>query len=246
MKNKNTLFHLFFFIAFLLLANIAASSITAIDYDFSTHTVIGTHSICNENGVCEYNLFETQDNCPSDCYTSVTMSPSIFLIPNQRVDVAIAFNDSRYVAGKTANSLIEIYDASFKLEKSWVESSGCLSNLNFTADANCIDCGCSKEGASYKCHSSTQSTIKATSVNGYFKLTATCNVPSDIIAGSKILQASPTFYSTPVHLKPAVRKTTALTLQSLLTLLPIFIVVVVVFLFSKRKTKKRKARRSSK
>jgi len=222
MSRKSKTFHFTFLLAVLLLATIATASVTTVDYGLATHTVTGTHSICNNNNICEYLLSENQDNCPHDCYTTVTMSPSFFLLPGQRVGITISFNDSRYVAGKTTNIAIEIYDNSLKLEKNWDESSSCLSNLNFTADANCIDCGCSKEGVSYKCHSSTQSTIKATSVNGYFKLTAECSVPSGIIAGSKILEATPVFYSEPIRLKPSTNKFTIMSKEVLNLILQLY------------------------
>jgi hypothetical protein len=151
-------------------------------------------------------LSENQDNCPEDCYTTVTMTPSSFLIPDQTVTVTITFNDSRYISGKTVNFLIEIYNIFLGLERNWLESNKCVSNLNFTADAGCVSCGCSKEGTSYVCHSGTQSATKATSSEGYFKLEVRCDVPPDIKAGSKILKVSPIFYSEPVRLKPATNK----------------------------------------
>lgn len=38
---------------------------------------VGTHSFCNENNVCDSNVGEDQESCPTDCKVEPTMTPAV-------------------------------------------------------------------------------------------------------------------------------------------------------------------------
>ena len=116
---------------------------------------------CTENGKCESG--ETQENCPADCKTVVSMNPNVDLTPGQQAIVIVAFNDSRYVAGKQVSYRLVLDDSIV-----WDSTNGCPlgDNTKVTPDV---------------------------SLEGYAKITRTCNVPS-LSVGSHKLEATPTIY----------------------------------------------------
>lgn len=152
---------------------------------------------CNANNICEYSAAETQDSCPADCRTTASLAPSANLRPNQQVTVKIAFNDSRFNFTKEQTRSVQFgikIDPRTANEKVWT---GCLdtkmdvTNSDGTQKTSQVNCN------------SVNPTCTATSANGYFEITATCKVPSAVLAGEHTLEATPTIFSEPIQLKPA-------------------------------------------
>jgi hypothetical protein len=83
----------------------------------TTTTTTTTLPVCNNNFVCE--LGETQDNCPNDCKTIVSMQPNVSLVPGQQVTITVEFYDSRYSAGKQVSYSLTIDGVA------WNSANGC-------------------------------------------------------------------------------------------------------------------------
>ncbi len=87
-------------------------------------------SCINRNGKCEAG--ETQLTCPTDCYTTVSMSPSQ-VSSGQEVNLTIAYNDSRHIRG---------YGASFGLAidgSKWDSTNGCgLAGSKINPDSTAV------------------------------------------------------------------------------------------------------------
>jgi hypothetical protein len=186
--------------------------------------------LCNNNGICEEG--ETQLTCPTDCKTVVSIKPAV-TSPQYLVNVTVYFNDSRYRQGEIVNISLYIDD---------VPWSTCFHNVNITAsgtDQTC-DWNIRKTKDKYECGTHTGN-MKASSLNSYFKVEASCIVP-DIPAGTHKLKAIPRFYS-PVVLSKSettmtVKAHTSTSLRELLTvpvniILAIFKPVFVLFLIIK-------------
>jgi hypothetical protein len=109
---------------------------------------------CTQNGVCESG--ETQENCPADCQTIVSMNPNVDLTQGQQVTVIIAFNDSRYVTGRQVSYRLVLDDSIV-----WNSTNGCPlgDNTKVTPDI---------------------------SLQGYVKITRTCIVPKINIGSHKL------------------------------------------------------------
>lgn len=94
------------------------------------------------------NAGETQESCPNDCRTVISIQPSVNLRPGQQVTVTVYFSDSRYGAGKQVSYRL-IIDGTI----AWNSANGCPlgDNGRVTPDI---------------------------SQGGYAKITRTCNLPS--------------------------------------------------------------------
>ena len=149
----------------------------------------------NLNGRCELiggsygdDADENQVRCAVDCYTAVLLAPKESS-PNQDVTIAVAFNDSRYVAGGNASYSLLIDN------KVWDASNGCkIANVKVFPPKNQYNAACSWQGLSEPCTS--------TSVNGYLYVTTQCRMPSNISPGLHTLQITPTIFSKPLKLNP--------------------------------------------
>lgn len=135
----------------------------------TTSTTTTTRPVCNNNGRCESG--ETQDNCPNDCKTTVSMQPSVNLMPGQQVTITIAFNDSRYIANHDVKFDLTIDGQIWSATDCWISGK--------------------KMGGCAGCMSHPPGTI---SQNGYYKTQTTCNTPITATTGSHTLQATPTIY----------------------------------------------------
>ena len=130
---------------------------------------------CVVNGRCE--LKETQENCPSDCKTSVSVSPSRML-PGDKVNVTVYFNDSRYYSGEDAELVLYLDD------KIWINCpvhNSRWKNMGW----NSID---SWKGT-YQ-----SSNMEIASMNGYAKIVFDCIVPN-LNPGQHTLRAIPSIFS---------------------------------------------------
>jgi hypothetical protein len=145
---------------------------------------IGVIGICNFNGICDVN--ETQNGCPEDCKTIVSVYPPS-LYPGDNVTVTVYFNDSRYVSGKETKLSLYIDDAEWTNcivhEKNWT-AMGWNRNSDWTGTyVN------SMNGREYK------SNIRILSLNSYAKIIFDCTVPEDLAQGTHTIRAVPSIYS---------------------------------------------------
>jgi len=77
---------------------------------------------CDFNSIC--NVGETQENCPSDCKTEVSIRPSN-VYSEQEVNITIIFSDSRY-----KHKIGRRIEANLKIDSiNWVSSLNCFSDV---------------------------------------------------------------------------------------------------------------------
>jgi len=141
---------------------------------------------CNCNEICESS--ETQRNCPTDCKTVITVSPSR-LYPGNKVVVTVYFNDSRYKMGK--NAKVSLYIDNREWIECVVHDSKWIEDLNWN---NVTDVWTGTVNKIIN-QNTRISNVEIKSIDNYAGIKFDCVVPSDLPVGMYTLKAIPSIYS---------------------------------------------------
>ncbi|MCD6403032.1 MAG: hypothetical protein J7K98_01740 [Candidatus Aenigmarchaeota archaeon] len=191
----------------------------------STTTSTVPQTCPHPNGKCELGYGETQENCPRDCPTIISVIPQI-LKPNEIATIIIYFNDSRFtLENKHSVSFdLKIYDLQNNLVvNDW---RNCFDNVVFNieeygvlgcdCDLNQMTCQCSEERMYHRDSQQSGRTMsekwekilyknsKIYATPGFFKITAYCRIPSYIKEGKYKIWVQPFLHSKEIKLRPAV------------------------------------------
>jgi hypothetical protein len=155
------------------------------------------NAVCNNNGICEVyalNIGENQTGCPHDCYTVAYFTPYQNLLPGQEVAVTVYFNDSRWDSSRDASLNLtidgkgwtecQVHNKRWKINIGWPGGDGIWSSTYGGKP------------------------IQITSYLGYARLETNCSLPTWLGSGSHYFVATPTIYSKPTVLTPAITRFT--------------------------------------
>ncbi|MEM5766433.1 MAG: NEW3 domain-containing protein [Candidatus Aenigmatarchaeota archaeon] len=159
----------------------------------TTTTTFPTATTCNNNNICDSG--ETQNNCPTDCKTVVTIEPYLSY-PGQTVTITVYFNDSRFDITKDAKIDLWIDDQYWDPSYCPINGKKWRGDMKYGGgEWTCFDKMCSKN------YDGKKVTIKTE--RGYGYLQTECKIPTNLVAGKHKLKSSPTIYSIPITLRAA-------------------------------------------
>jgi hypothetical protein len=166
-------------------------------------------AICNGNSICEYTRGEDQDNCPSDCYTTLEIYADLYpqdgnyekvsastpLLRGQPLILVLTFNDSRYNSTQGFNLKLDARIDGM----SWNVDNGCE-----TCDKRLDEMGCGAgmrgnkrtcEGVGYP--------IKIYMENGYARIEFNATLPKTLTSGTYTLIIKPVIMGSLLTLRAA-------------------------------------------
>jgi hypothetical protein len=155
------------------------------------------------NTICEYAKNENQINCPSDCYTTLTVytetnkivTPNTQLIPNQQLRLVLTFNDSRYNSNQGFNLKLDATIDGIP----WDISNGCKMCGKSLEE---MGCNASQRG-NKKWWNSSEYNVSIYMENGYAKIEFFAKLPSNLNPGPHKIKVTPILLSFPVTLRAA-------------------------------------------